>query len=91
MLVELTSVFSGLKITKTTLNFGVLRLFISSLRPDIDVKLKTNLSHFELKNAAFDLDIAFYMCQIEFESTGNTVMGIIKFIFSSRRQVCIGD
>jgi len=36
VLVELTSVFSGLKITKTTLNFGVLRLFISSLRPDID-------------------------------------------------------
>ena len=32
----------------------------------------TNLSHFKLKNAVFDLDVAFHMCQIEFVSAGNS-------------------
>ena len=41
----------------------------------------TYLSRFELKNAAFDLDVAFHMCRIEFVSTGNTAMDIIKLIF----------
>ena len=41
----------------------------------------TNLSRFELKNAAFDLDVAFRMCRIEIMNSGNTVVGIINFSF----------
>ena len=42
----------------------------------------TYLSRSELKNAEFNLNVAFYMHRIEFVSAGNTVMGIIKLIFS---------
>ena len=60
MLLKLTSFFSGLEIAKICLEFGVFQLFF------LDVE------HFELKNAAFDLDVAFHMCQIEFVSAGNS-------------------
>ena len=36
---------------------------------------------FELKNAAFNLDVVFHMHRIELVSGGNTVMSKIKLIF----------
>ena len=35
----------------------------------------------QIKNAAFDLDVAFHRCQNEFVSAENTVIGIKGFFF----------
>ena len=59
----------------------------------IEVLYCTNLRRFELKTAAFDLEIAFHMRLIEFVSAGNTIMGLILrlLFFFSRWQVCNED
>ena len=93
MLLEQTRLFSRHEIAKTDLEFGVLRLFIFSLRPDLDIaynmrQIKYQFESLRIKNAAFNLDFAFYICRIEVVCA---VMGIKKFIFSSSCQVYIGD
>ena len=52
-----------------------------TLRPGLDVELHMRRIKYPLVHAAFVLDNAFHMCQIEFSRAGNAVMGIIKFSF----------
>ena len=52
---------------------------------------RRRITHAPNETRAFDLDVAFHMCRIEFVSAGSTATGIINLIFSSRWQVCNED
>ena len=56
------------------------------LRPGLYVefhmhRIKYQFESLRMKTAAFDLDVAFHMCPIEFASTENIVMERLKFSF----------